>query len=1064
MLKKLFSATLWMLLLFPVAGALAQTATVTGTVTDSTNGDPLPGVNVVVQGTQLGAATGPGGTYTINGVPTGQQTLVASFVGFDRREVPVTISDGNNEVNISLISSTVGLDDVVVTALGIERQERSLGYAVDEIEAEELDRTGVTNFVGNLSGKVAGAQISTSSEMGGSARIVLRGPGSVTGDNEPLIVVDGVPLDNSNFASSSQASGRGGYDYGNAASIINPADVESVSVLKGPSAAALYGSRAANGAILITTKSGGGARQGGAIGVTVQTGVTFTEIYNFADYQNAYGGGSWSPFQMNEEGQLVADFSTDQSWGPPLDGREVRQWYSYDDVNGLMGQTTPWVAHPDNIENFFQRGSTINTNVAFSQGGDNFNYRASVNNITETGTSAGSQLGRNTVSFKGNLDLTDRLTTSISANYIQEDAERRVGAGYDGAVSPWQQFNTFGQRQIDLSEDAPMRSLRRPDGTQRSWNWLGVQGAINGDIIYANNPFWTIQENFPTDDLERVYGNFRVSYDFLDNLTAAADVRTDYYTNRREERIAVGSVEQPQYVEDFREVQETNSSLELTYTGDLRDDLSLEAYGGANYRYSNYSANLANTEGGLSTAGLYTLENSISRPSIEDYFQEQGLFGLYADVTLGYQDFLYIGGSLRNDWSSTLPEGNNSYLYPSVRGSFVFSSLPALQNADFLSFGKVRANWSQVGRDTDPYRLAFVYPGSTPFNGRSLQSLPNSLNNEDLKPEITTGWEVGLQLQFLNNRLGLDATYYTQNTRNQIISVSRSSASGFSGQVLNAGEIGNRGVELALNLTPVLTDRLRWDFTVNWATNENEVVSLAEGIEQVTVPLGVPPFGPRVVARVGEPYGAFFGNGFRRDENGNKVLNANGTYALEGGQVLGSYQPDWTGGVSTTLSYGGITGSVLVDGQKGGQIWSLTNLFGLYSGIVEETVEGDIRELGLVPQGVLADGSTFEGRVDPNFFFTRIFGNHELNLYDASYAKLREASLGYTIPARWLTSIPALQGLTVSAIGRNLATLYKKSPNFDPSAVTLSATNAQGFEVGQLPPTRAYGFRLRASF
>ena len=1069
MLKKFLTATLLFFLALPVAGAMAQTGRITGVVTDSTSGDGIPGVNIVVVGTQIGTSTDVNGEYDLDNVPAGEQTLEVSFIGYETQLVPVTVQpNATTTEDIRLASAAVELEDVVVTALGIEREERSLGYAVSEVEGENLDRTGETNFISNLAGKVSGARINTSSGVGGSSRIVLRGEDSITGNNEPLIVIDGVPLDNSNFNSGSQARGVGGYDFGNAASMINPADVESITVLKGPSAAALYGSRAANGVIEITTKSGAGQE---GIGVVVQTGFTFRELYNFADYQNEYGGGAFGPFSMNAQGQLVADYGTDQSWGPPLDGRMVREWFSYDDVNGFLGETTPWDAHPGNVADFFQRGGTWNTNVAFSQGGDNFNYRASINHVAQEGTSIGSGLDRSTVSFKGSLNLTDRLTTSLTANYIDEDRERTIGAGYSGAVSPWQQFNTFGQRQIDLSEGAPMRDMRRPDGTQRSWNWANSTTApLTGNIIYANNPFWTVRENFPTADTERVYGSFRLSYDILDNLTLSGNIRQDYYTQRIQTRIAVGSVEQSDYSEDFYEVGETNASAELTYDTDLNDDFSLQTLGGATYRYSSESQNELSAEGGLSVPGLYTINNSIARPAIDDYFQEQGIFGLYADATVGYRDLLYVGGSMRNDWSSTLPEENNSYFYPSVRSSFVFSSLPALQDQDVLSYGKVRLSWAQVGRDTNPYELSFTYPGATPFNGIPLQTLPNSLNNENLEPEIKTGWEVGTQLQFFNNRIGLDATYYYEETENQILAVGRSAASGFIGQQLNAGVISNEGVELQLNLTPVLTDAFRWDFTANWSTNENTVESLPEG--RVTLPSGgsVAGFGPNLVAQEGEPLGAFFGNAFARTESGEKILNPSGTYAVETGQILGSYQPDWSGGLSTTLSYEGLSATVLVDGQKGGKIWSLTNLFGLYSGILEETVEGDIREVGVVPQGVVNVGTPdnpeyqpFEGRVEATDFFGGLYGRQEAQLFDATHVKLREASVSYTLPQDWLGVVPGVRGLTLSLIGRDLATLYKETPNFDPTAVTLSSGNAQGIEAGQLPPTRSYGFRLRLS-
>ncbi|PSQ80597.1 MAG: SusC/RagA family TonB-linked outer membrane protein [Bacteroidetes bacterium QS_1_65_9] len=914
--------------------------------------------------------------------------------------------------------------------------------------------------------------------MGGSARIVLRGAGSVSGDNQPLIVVDGIPLDNSSFNSLSQETGSGGFDYGNNAGMVNPTDVQSVTVLKGPSAAALYGSRAANGVIEITTKSG--ASQEG-IGVTVQSSLMFSDLYNLPDYQNEYGGGANPNFTINEQGQPVADFGTDQSWGPRLDGRMVREWFSYDDVNGMQGQLTPWDAHPNNVENFFNTGTSVNTNVAFSQGGDNYNYRASLNNVTQSGVSPQSELARNTVSFNGKLDLTDRFRTSLSANYVNEDGSHRPGSGYSNAFGPWLQFNQFGQRQIDLSEGAPMRDIVRPNGQQRSWNWANSTSAPrSGDIIYANNPFWVTDRNFQEDGTERIYGKFRVAYDLLDDLTLSANARKDYYTSRQEQRVAIGSVGQSEYSEDLREVGETNASIEATYDTELTGDVSLQALGGANYRYSSLNRNYGQTQGGIGSQGVFTLENSISRPTVDDYREEQGLFGLYADATVGYNDIVYLGGSVRNDWSSTLPDGNNSYLYPSVRGSFVFSGLPALQDQNVLSYGKLRANWSQVGRDTDPYRLAFTYPIGTPFGSNPVQSLPNSLSNPDLDPEITSGFEVGTQLQFFNGRVGLDATYYDQETRNQILSVEGSRASGYSSRVINSGTISNNGLELQLRLTPVQTPDFSWDFTANWATNASEVVELAEGVSRIPLnsDFSRPPFGPEIVAAEGEPYGAFFGPGFVRDStSGQKVLSAAGFYESSDPRVLGTYTPDWTGGLSTTFSYKGLTASVLVDGRKGGQIWSLSNLFGLFSGIMESTTAQDIREVGVLPEGVTADGEPFYGlggtEENPTssagpakFLFQTLFGNHEAHLYDASYIKLREASLSYRIPPQWLSGVSGavpVQELTVSLIGRNLATLLKYTPNFDPTAVTRSSGNLQGIEAGQLPPKRTYGLKVRLS-
>lgn len=1063
-MRSVFVTAILLLVFVFAQSAWAQEGTIAGTVVDSATTDPVPGANVVISDLGTGEATDENGEFRLPNVPVGSHTVEVSFVGYETKEIPVEVeANETTDVRVQLVPTALEIDDVVVTALGVEREERSLGYSVGSVEGADLEQAGETNFISTLTGKTAGARISNSSQMGGSARIELRGASSISGDNQPLIVIDGVPIDNSDFNTTGQATGSGGYDYGNAASMINPSDVESVSILKGASAAALYGSRASNGVIEITTRDGS-AEEG--IGVTIQTGVTAGDLYNFPNYQNEYGGGASSNFATNDEGQLIADFGTDQSWGPRLDGREVRQWYSYDDVDGLEGETTPWEAHPNNVENYYRPSITSNTNVSFSQGGETYNYRLSLNNVMQRGSAPRSDLQRQTVGFNGSIDLSDRLSATVNGNFTTEAADGRPGSGYTNANGPWLQFNHFGQRQIDLSDGAPMQNIQRPDGTQRGWNWNGgEEAAREGDLIYANNPYWIRRKNFTTDDTQRLYGRVQTSYDLTNNLVLSANIRTDYYTERRDDRIAIGSVEQPQYEEDVREVQETNASAEMDYDGQITEDVSFEAFGGVEYRYNSLNRNYGQTSGGLATRGLFTLENSISRPSIDDYFQEKAVLGLFGDVTFGYNDFVYVGGTLRNDWASTLPEDNNSYLYPSVDGSFVFSSLPALEDADILSFGRIRASWSQVGRDTDPYQLSFTYPLGTPYGQRQVQSLPSTLPNPDLQRELVTSWEVGTNLQLFDNRVGIDATYYASETTDLIQQVSTSRASGFSSRVLNAGSISNRGVELTLDFTPVITEEVNWDVQLNWAMNENNVESLAEGIDNLPINQAdnTPPFGPEIVAREGEELGTFWGNGFVRDSLGNKVLDSDGSYQTEGPKVLGSYRPDWTASVSTTLTFGNVTASVLLDGQKGGDIWSLSNLFGLYSGMFQETVDQNIRQLGISPEGVLEDGSEFEGAVPPRAVFQTLFGNHEAQLFDASHIKLREARISYRLPQQWFTTVP-VQQFRISVVGRNLATLLKYTPHFDPTAITRSSGNLQGIEAGQLPPKRTFGVRLQASF
>ena len=742
-----------------------------------------------------------------------------------------------------------------MTALGIVREERSLGYSAQEVEGDELSRVRETNVVSSLAGRVAGASVTQGSTLGGSTRIVLRGPNSLSGNNQPLFVVDGIPLDNSNFSQGAQNRGGSGYDYGNAASLINPDDIASVSILKGPSAGALYGARASNGVILITTKSG--ARNTG-IGVTINQSVTADGVYNLSPYQNEYGGGSNAPFGENAQGQLVVDFATDESWGPRLDGRQVRQWYSYDDVNGLNGQTTPWVAAPDNVRDFFGTGVTSNTNLAFAQGADNFNYRLSVTNVSTDGVFPGSQLNRRQVGFNGSLDLTSRLRTSLTGNYINNAAQGRPGTGYSGQ-NVFLQFNQFGQRQIDLGPGSYSSSFMRPDGSQRGWNW---RDPVAGTFQYTDNPYWISYQNQQEDATNRFYGNFAVEYDFTDALNLRTNVQTDYYTQRRQERVSFGSQATPSYQEGIYEVQETSARSQLTFNRDLTRDLSLNTFVGGEVRYNDLYRNRGISQGGLSAPGLYTIENSVDRPFIDDYFQELAVYSVYGDATFGYRDVVYLNGTIRNDWSSTLPDGENSYLYPSANLSLVFSDLGPLRNQDLLSFGKLRVGAAIVGNDTDPYRVGLTYPLATPFGSSPLQALPTSLPNATLRSERTTSLEAGLELAFLNNRAGLDFTAYTSSTDDQILPVEVSRSTGYSFQFVNAGTISNKGIELALRTTPLLMDNgLRFDLNVNAARNVSEVVELVDDLELFT--LGPAPFGAAITASVGRALRGHPGPGLR---------------------------------------------------------------------------------------------------------------------------------------------------------------------------------------------------------
>lgn len=1090
MFRKVLSVLVGALLVLPAAVLAQDTGTVAGTVVDSTTSETLPGVNVTVQGLNVGAAAGPDGQFEISGVPAGEQVLQASFVGYTTKEIPVDVEAGETTtVNIQLASQAVGLEDVVVTALGRETTERAISTSVQEVEGGDLSITDNENFINSLQGKVASASIRSSNTMGGSSNITLRGYSSIEGSNQPLIVIDGVVIDNSRGTDSGfQDQGFGGFDYGNAAQSINPNNIESVSVLKGPSAAALYGSRGANGVIQITTKSG---QQGqDEIGVDYSSGVTFTEAYNFMDYQNQYGGGAPNStfptldgdFRKPEGDQYVAQYAVDESWGPRLDGRPVRQWYSWDDVNGLEGEATPWVAHPDAIEDFMQTGTTFNNNLALSQGAEGYNYRLSLSTRNHQGVMPNSNLNRYQVQFNGSVDLGDDLSANAVAKYSYRNAKGRSGTGYGFEENPFAPFNTFTQRQLNYGPDSYMRDYRRPGGQQRGWNYLGIPGAQGPETTFnfTDNPYVGRYENFQTDDQQRIFGKAQLNYDLVEKVTSQFQVTTDYRTERREDRLAELSTEDPPgYDEAIIETQEIGSELRFDYDDDLTEDVSLTSFVAGRVRYETFENNSASTSNGLSAPGVFTVENSVGRPGITDFFQEKIVYSTYGSVQLGYDDFLYLEGTLRNDWSSTLPEDNNSYLYPSVSANFIFSDLEALGGQDILTFGKVRASWARVGSDTEPYQLGTTFPVETPFQGQALQRVQRSSNNPNLQPEITTGIEFGTNLEFFANRVSLDATWYRDVTRDQILNVDVSGTSGVTSSLVNAGEISNRGLEASLTVSPVLSDDIQWDVTANFNKNVNEVVELAEGIDTYTI--GGAVFGPDIQAREGEAYGAMVGPGLVRDANGDVVFSRGGSpLTTSENQTLGNFQPDWTGGISTTFSYEGLTVYALVNGQKGGNVWSVSNMFGVYSGLLEKTVEDNQRETGVVPEGVVlpegtpvseasnTEGIPFSevgGRVPSATYWKNWFlagGRFEAFMYDASYAQLQEVSISYQLPQQWFNGTP-LRRANISVTGNNLLFLYKEAPNIDPS-VTLGAGNLQGVEAAQIPTQRTYGVRINLTF
>jgi TonB-linked SusC/RagA family outer membrane protein len=1032
------------LALAPGLAAAQQQGAVQGTVMDSASGEPIPNVQVTISGTALGTLTSPQGRFRIEHVPAGSQQVLARRVGYGTGTATVTIQPGSvASVEIHLRASAVQLEGMVVTALGVERAQRAVATSVQEVTGDEVSRAAQPNLVDALTGKVSGVTITNSGTEGGSSRIVIRGPTSVANDNQPLFILDGVPVSNA----SNTGDGYGAIDYGNAIQDINPDDIKSVSVLKGPNAAALYGSRAANGVVIITTKDGRGAT---GTGVTADITTTFETPLKLPTYQNKYGQGYSGEFEfVDGDGGGVND-NVDESWGPPLDaGLMIPQWFS-------NGQPAPWVSHPDNVRSFFETGQTTRINGSFAKNSENANARISISNLNQDGMYPGFNIDRTTASLNGGIQLTDKLHANATVQYTQADGKGRPAQGYDGD-NFMLQFVWFG-RQVDMHQ---LRDYKDQYGNMRNWNYS-----------YHNNPYWIALENGDHDRTDRIIGSASLTYDFTNWLTGTLRSGTDWSRNGRKRMIAPHPLTSDYDVNGgFSKVdllnRETNTDFLLTATNALTPSLSLVASVGGNRRES-LSQSDTWTVYNLVVPYLYDLGNAAVTPILGDYTGRRRVNSLYGSARFGYKDWLFLEGTGRNDWSSTLPEKNRSYFYPSVSSSFIFTDALHLGGpGKWLEYGKLRASWSQVGNDASPYQLASTYVSDQPFSGVPMFGAGNTIANSQLKPELTKSWEVGTELRFFDSRLSLEATYYSDATTNQIIPVQISPMTGYTSQVVNAGKITNKGVELLANVTPIKTrSGFQWDVTATFGKNDNNVAELTGDLQ--TLVLGTY-YGLRIEAHKGQPFGAMYGVKYVRDGKGNIVVGSNGIPLKSSGdlQYLGNYEPDWTGGLRNTFRYKGLQLSVLVDTKQGGQIYSLTNNYGSKSGTLIQTLYG--RENGetiadggglIVPGVKVVAGDTVPNdiKITSQTYFHGLDRLHEQYVYDASFIKLRELTLTYTLPPT-LTNRLRVSNAAVSFIGRNLW-LHDNVPNIDPETAFDTSNQHQGLEYGQVPTAKSFGFAL----
>lgn len=1050
-MKKIF-----LLLLFVTVAAgqaFAQRA-ITGTVTDSATGDPMVGVNVLVEGTFTGTVTDFDGKYDLQ-VPASGKALVFSFVGYQNQTI--SLSGASNVIDVAMVEGEV-LNEVVVTALGITKAQKSVGYATQELDGSGFVKAREANIVNALSGQVAGVQINNSSgAVGASARITLRGAASVTGENSPLFVVDGIPIDNGNYGTSGDG---GGFDMPNGVADLNPDDIASITVLKGPNAAALYGLRAANGVIVITTKRGkSGGKKG--FGVSFNSSTTFEKPLVLPDYQNSYGQGPDQNFFYWENGS-TDDGGVDESWGPPLDaGLEFTQWNSYT----VDGKPLPWVSQPNNIRDFYDTGVTNNNNVSFTGGNDLMGYRLSLGNMKQNGIVPNTDYTRYTVSGGTDFNISSKLKAGLNINYTKAKSGNLPTGGYDNE-NPVQQMIWSG-RNVDFTQLKDYQNLPlAPVGT-------AAEGTpLNWNTVFQNNPYWVLDNNLNKLNKDRVIGNVNIAYKITDFLTLSAKTGTDYWSSIVSEQKAIGSNEfqEGYYREISRTYTETNSDILLSFNKRLSNDIvELSASVGGNRMDRKYNI-LTGEAPQLELPNLYNLSNVKSGVPVvlTNRSERNRINSVYAFAQVGIKDAIYLDLTGRNDWASVLPKDNNSFFYPSATLSVVLTDLFDLQS-NILSFAKVRGGWAKVGSvgDLGPYKLQQVFQFRTDGWGTtSLPFNPQQLNNPNLISESTTGTEFGIDLRFLKNRLSVDATYYNQKSKDLIVPVEVSASSGYIFALQNVGEMQNKGIELQVGATIVKTKDVTFGAKLNWAKNKNEVVSLG-GLEALT--LGGQ-WNVTLQAREGMPYGVLFGPGYLRAPDG-QIIHKDGLPQIDPAyKILGDIQPDWTGGITLDLKYKFIGLNTIIDGKKGGSVYSMTTTWGRYSGVLEETLLG--RETGIVGEGVKNIGSSDAPNYVTNDIVVRAesynkaaYSNAvaEGSVFDASFIKLRQIMVSFDLPNKWFDH-NIFQGASVSLIGRNLAILHRNAPHIDPETGFSSKNSEQGQEFGQLPSTRSLGFNLNFNF
>lgn len=1026
-----------------------------GKVTDE-KGLPVPGVNVIEKGSSNATMTNFNGDYSLN-VKDGSAAILFRMMGYQTRELSL---NGETLVNISLVPDQTALSEVVVTALGIKRTEKALGYSIATVKGSDLNTVKEVNVVNSLAGKVAGVNVvSAGSDPGATALITIRGQSSIATDNQPLFVVDGVPVAHSLRPTSEV--GRSSVDYGSPVADISPDDIESISILKGASAAALYGSRAGSGVVLITTKSGSSSKKG--LGISFNSNAMYDQAWLFPHFQNQFGAGEYTDDPAS---------NTTSAWGPRLDaGTKHLQWNSPLDASGNP-VPTDWVSHPDNAKDFYKTGATYTNNIAITGKNADGNYRLSYTNMSNKGIVPNTDLSRNTLNLAATYILHPKVKISTNVGYVNNKSDNRPSA-YRESVT---------QMVYSMPSNMSIKDLRN------YWK-PGRENIEQFSPDDSDNPYLVAYEHTNGFDRNRLTGNVQAVVDITKDLSLMVRTGLDMYNEEHETKRPFSSkrFKFGGYGVDHSYFKEQNTDFLLSYKKTLNQDWSFGLSVGGN-QMNQTGRNSAQRTESLSIPGIYNISNARAGTITNtQYNSRKRINSLYGMGQASFKDMVFLDVTGRNDWSSTLPAQNNSYFYPSVSLSTVLTDVLKIKSGP-LSFAKIRANWAQVGSDTDPYQLFNTIPFNQDWGDVKRATIEFNLKNNFLKPEIATSYEFGGDLRFFSNRLGLDVTWYKTNKRNQIINIPTTIASGASNRLINAGNIQNSGWEIGLNAIPV-QGTFKWEINANFTRNENKVISLSEGLSEYSMG-SADGDNIRYLIKEGTKIGDFYTPSYTKVPNGQyagaALLDKTGHYIRNNSEYIkvGNYNPDFTIGLNNTFSYKNFTLNFLFDWRKGGNFYSYVVKSLINAGLTDNTLagrdaqtgglswvdsQGMQRHDGMIIPGYVAngDGTYSENKVviaAADFYNNTYNKYYERLTYSASFLKLREASITYVFGKNVLGKLP-VSNLSISLIGRNLYTWTANGLGYDPET-TMSVT--EGFKLGvghwTLPGTRSFGFKLSCNF